>query len=634
MTIHQILTKYWGYSSFRPMQEDIIQSVLNGHDTLALLPTGGGKSLCYQVPAMAREGLCLVVSPLIALMKDQVDNLNRRGIKAIAVCSGMSRYEIDIALDNAVFNKEVKFLYLSPERLVTSLFRERLKRMKVNLLAVDEAHCVSQWGYDFRPPYLKIAEIREYLPGIPLLALTATATSKVVDDIQKQLQFSKNNVLQSSFERKNLAYFVRKDENKLQTLLKIASKNHGSGIVYVRNRKKTREISDFLNKNNVSADYYHAGLETVLRDKKQADWQKGIKKVMVCTNAFGMGIDKPDVRFVVHLDLPDSIEAYFQEAGRAGRDQNKAFAVLLYENADILDAIKNYEMSFPEKNTIKNVYNSLGNFYQLAVGSGADTTYVFNISEFCDHYNLSPVIVFSSLKFLEKEGYISLSDSFNDASKIHFITDNKSLYRFQLANPKYDSFIKLILRMYSGPFSDFVKIDENEIARKMNTGTETVVKNLKDLVKQGVLYYEARSSFPKLTFSCERIEERQLIISDVKYKKLKDNALVRLEAMTEYVAGNTKCRSQYMLAYFGENNSKRCGICDVCLKRNELGITEFEFDAIVDTVRPLLSATPMSIEEILAAAEINNENHLIKVLRWLVDNDKITVDKNGKYCWS
>jgi len=634
MTIQQVLMKYWGYAAFRPMQEDIINSVLAGHDTLALLPTGGGKSICYQVPAMAKEGLCIVVSPLIALMKDQVENLKKRGIKAIAIYSGMSRYEIDIALDNAVFDKEVKLLYLSPERLATSLFREKLKRMKVSIFAVDEAHCISQWGYDFRPPYLQIAEIREYIPGVPILALTATATQEVVVDIQEKLNFHKKNVLQVSFERKNLSYFVKKDENKLQTLLKIAGKNKGTGIVYVRNRRKTKMISDFLNKNGIGSDFYHAGLEPALRDKKQSAWQKNEKRVMVCTNAFGMGIDKPDVRFVVHLDLPDCIEAYFQEAGRAGRDEKKAFAILLYENADILDAYKNFETAFPDKEMIRKVYNCLGNFYQLAVGSGADTTYVFNISEFSEHYNLSHIIAYNAIKFLEKEGYVSLSDSFNDNSKLHFIPDNKALYKFQLANPKYDPFIKIILRMYSGPFNDFVKIDENDIARKMDTDAATVAKTLNELVKLNVLYYEARSSLPKLTFSCERLDDRQLMISDKNYKELKHNALVRLEAMTEYVAGNTKCRNQYLLGYFGEKNSKRCGICDVCLKRNELGLTEFEFDKIVETVRPMLNATALSLEEIIDTADGINEDHLIKVLRWLVDNDKITLNKEGKYCWS
>jgi ATP-dependent DNA helicase RecQ len=527
----------------------------------------------------------------------------------------------------------VKLLYLSPERLTTSLFREKLKRMKVNLIAVDEAHCISQWGYDFRPPYLKIADIREYLPGIPILALTATATTEVVTDIQKKLLFSKINVIQVSFERKNLSYFVRKEENKLQMLLKIAEKNRGSGIVYVRNRKKTKQVADFLHKNKITADYYHAGLEPALRDKKQSAWQKNEKRVMVCTNAFGMGIDKPDVRFVVHLDLPDCIEAYFQEAGRAGRDEKKAFAVLLYENADILDAYKNFESAFPEKDMIRKVYSCLGNYFQLAVGSGADTSYVFDINEFSEHYNLSHIIVFNSLKFLEKEGYIILSDGFNDASKLHFIPDNRTLYKFQLANPRFDPCIKLILRLYSGLFNDFVKIDENEIARNMNIGTEAVIKILNELVKQNVLFYEPRTNLPKLTFTCERLDDRELMISDKNYKELKQNALIRLEAMTEFVSGNTKCRNQYLLNYFGEKNSKRCGICDVCLKRNELGLTELEFDKIVDTIRPLLNATAMSFEDITGAVKKINEDHLIKVLRWLVDNDKIEVDKQGKYRW-
>jgi len=634
LTIQQILTKYWGYSAFRPMQEDIIRSVLGGEDILALLPTGGGKSLCYQVPAMAKDGLCLVISPLIALMKDQVENLNKRGIKAIAVYSGMNSYEIKIALENAVFNKEVKLLYLSPERLMTSLFREHLKRMNVSLIAVDEAHCVSQWGYDFRPPYLKIAEIRKYLPNIPILALTATATPEVVADIQKKLEFKKSNVIQVSFERKNLSYFVKKDENKLSTLLKIVNKNKGTGIIYVRNRKKTREISDYLTKNNISSDFYHAGLDPASRDKKQSAWKNNEKRVMVCTNAFGMGIDKPDVRFVVHLDLPDCIEAYFQEAGRAGRDEKKAFAVLLYENADVLDAYKNFESSFPEKKIIKKVYNCLGSFYQLAIGSGADTTYVFNISEFCEQYNLPYQIAFNSLKFLEKEGYIVLSDAFNDASKLHIIADNQSLYKFQLANPKYDPFIKLLLRMYSGPFTDFVKIDENDIGRKMNSDTVNVVKMLNDLVKLNVLFYEPRSNLPKITFSCERLHDNDLLLSDENYKNIKQNALLRLDAITEYVSSNTKCRNQFLLTYFGEKNSKRCGICDVCLERNQLGLTEFEFDTIVEAVRPLISEQALSYDEIISLVKKISEENLIKVLRWLVDNDKIQLDKNRKYRWS
>ncbi|MCK9613748.1 MAG: RecQ family ATP-dependent DNA helicase [Bacteroidales bacterium] len=633
MKIQQILTKYWGYSVFRPLQEDIIQSVLAGNDTLALLPTGGGKSLCYQVPALAKEGLCIVVSPLIALMKDQVENLNKRNIKAIAIYSGMSRNEIDIAFDNAVYNKEIKLLYLSPERLGTDIFHAKLKHMKVNLLAVDEAHCISQWGYDFRPPYLKIADVREFLPGIPVIALTATATPEVVDDIQKQLLFSKKNLLQKSFERDNLSYFVKKEENKLQLLLKIVQKNKGSGIVYVRNRRKTNEIASFLNKNNCSSDFYHAGLDSRLRDEKQNSWKSGLKRVMVCTNAFGMGIDKPDVRFVVHLDLPESIEAYFQEAGRAGRDEKKAFAVMLYENADIQDAYKHFEFAYPPKETIKKIYNCLCNYFHLAAGSGADTTYPFIIGEFSEHYNLPVHTVFNSLKFLEKEGFIALSEAMHEPSKLHITANNTELYRFELENAKYVRLIKTILRMYSGLFNDYVKIDEDSIAQKSSTKTGQVIAMLDELEKMNVILYKPRSDKPEITFVCERLPDKNIQISDQNYKILKENALKRLEAVTDYLSGNTKCRSQFLLNYFGEKNNKRCGICDVCLKRNELGLTELEFDNIVNMIKPLLKDNGLTIDQIKTKLKSTQEDKLIAILRWLTDNDKISVDKEGIYKW-
>ena len=633
MTIQQILIKYWGYSSFRPLQEDIIQSVLSGKDTLALLPTGGGKSLCFQVPSLANEGLCLVVSPLIALMKDQVESLKRRNIKAIAVYSGMTAEEIDIALDNAVFDKEVKFLYVSPERLVTGLFRERLKRMNVNLLAIDEAHCVSQWGYDFRPPYLKIAEIREYMPRVPLLALTATATPIVVKDIQQKLLFSNDNVIQMSFERKNLSYFVRKDENKMQMLLRIISKVKGSGIVYVRNRKKTREISDHLNKNKISADYYHAGLDHKTRDARQHAWKRGTKQVMVATNAFGLGIDKPDVRFVVHMDVPDCIESYFQEAGRAGRDDKKAFAVLLYDNADIMDLYTYFEMSYPDKDTIKKVYTLLCNYFQLAMGTGRDSRFVFNIHQFSEHYNVQATTVYNAIRFLEKEGYIMLSDTFNEASKVHFLPHKNELYKFQLQNPKYDSFIKLMLRLYTGVFNDFVKIDENDLAMKSTLSFDQVVKILRDLVVQGVISYDQRSDLPYIFFTSERQDARDILLSEANYKTLKQNALKRMEAITDFVSGNTKCRSQYLLEYFGECDTKRCGICDVCQERNELGLTEFEFDAIVDQIRPLLQSQAMELNAILNRLTGIQHEKAIGVIQWLADNDKISLEADGTYRW-
>jgi len=634
MTIQQILIKYWGYSSFRPMQEDIINSVLSNQDTLALLPTGGGKSLCYQVPGMAREGLCIVVSPLIALMKDQVANLRSRGIKAIAVYSGMTTEQIDIAFDNAVFDKEVKFLYLSPERLLTGIFRERLKRMKVNLLAVDEAHCISQWGYDFRPPYLKIAEIRDYIPNVPILALTATATSIVVEDIQEKLLFKKNNVLQVSFERKNLSYFVRKEEDKLNMLLKIAIKNKGTGIVYVRNRKKTKEVSDFLNKNKVSADYYHAGLEHKVRDQKQNAWWRNQKHVMVATNAFGLGIDKADVRFVVHLDVPESIEAYFQESGRAGRDEKKAYAVLLYENADVMDAYKNFQDAYPPNDMIRKVYDCLCNYFQLAMGSGRDTSYNFNIIQFSDHYNLSSRVAYNAIKFLEKEGYILLSESFNEPSKLFFSINNTELYKFQLQNPRYENFIKLILRLYTGLFNDYVKIDESDIAKKMNITLEQTIKTLKDLMVQNVLHYDQRSDLPAIIFTSERQDSRDILLADENYKILKENALKRLEAITEYVSESSKCRNQFLLDYFGESNSKRCGICDVCVNRNQLSLSELEFDKIVERIKPLLRQQSLSLKDIIENLKGIPEDKLIKTLRWLADNDKVIYQKDGTYKWN
>lgn len=419
MNIHNILAKYWGYHSFRPLQEEIITSVLQGNDTLALLPTGGGKSVCFQVPALVQEGVCIVISPLIALMKDQVDNLQKKGISAIAITSAMHKREIDIAFDNCVYGN-IKFLYLSPERLITPIAQARIQKMKVSLIAVDEAHCISQWGYDFRPSYLEIAKLRELQPKVPVLALTATATPEVVKDIQEKLRFKKANVLQKSFERKNLAYVVIGEEDKLSRLLKVVNNVGGTGVVYVRNRKKTQEVAAFLQKNKIPADFYHAGLTPGERSQKQDSWIKNKTRVIVATNAFGMGIDKPDVRFVVHLDLPDSLEAYFQEAGRAGRDEGKAYAVMLYNEADINDLKSNVEMSFPSVEEIRQTYQALANYYQLAVGSGEGAAFDFDISELCRNYKLEPVTVFNSIRFLEKEGYISATEAVYQPSRINF----------------------------------------------------------------------------------------------------------------------------------------------------------------------------------------------------------------------
>lgn len=632
MTPQQVLTKYWGYNSFRPMQEDIIQSVLAGHDTLALLPTGGGKSMCFQVPAMVKDGLCLVISPLIALMKDQVENLKKRGIKAMAIYSGMNLHEIDIALDNAAYDN-FKFLYVSPERLETDMFRDRLFKLKISMIAVDEAHCISQWGYDFRPPYLRIAALREFLPGIPILALTATATPKVVDDIQEKLNFKSGKVFQKSFERKNLTYMVFKEEDKMGRLLKIASKLNSTGVVYVRNRRKTKEVSDFLVRNGISSDFYHAGLEPAVRDQKQNAWMAGKKKVIVSTNAFGMGIDKPDVRFVVHMDLPDTIEAYFQEAGRAGRDEKQAWAVVLWEKVDIDDLKSFFNNSYPPVETIRQIYSALGNYFNLAVGSGKDTTFAFHLPHFCEQYKLSATTAYSALKILEKEGYLLLSDAMHSPSTVKVRMDKETLYRFQVANQKYDNFIKLLLRSYSGLFSEFAKINELELANRYNLKVEEIEKYLVKLQELEVIYYTPKSDKPRITFITERFNERLISLSPQVYSDRKQIAFKRLESVIEYITTDKKCRSLQLLHYFGENTAMRCGSCDVCRQRNEIGLTEIEFDRLVEQLKPMLRAQSMSVKDILPHIKGLKDEKKIEALNWLADHDKLKVDGDGNFYW-
>ncbi len=632
MTIHQILLKYWGFSSFRPLQEEIIQSVLDGRDTLALLPTGGGKSLCFQVPALARDGVCLVISPLIALMKDQVDNLKKRGIPAAALHSGMHPDEIRIILDNCCFGK-TKLLYISPERLTTGNMREAMKRMKINLLVVDEAHCVSQWGYDFRPPYLQIASIRPMIPDIPVMALTATATPKVVADIQRKLAFRKELVFQKSFERKNLTYLVLKEEDKLKRLIKILGKVKGPGIVYVRNRRNTKEIAEHLQKNNISADFYHAGLDPKTRDRRQAAWISEEKRIIVSTNAFGMGIDKPNVRVVVHLDLPDSIEAYFQEAGRGGRDEKRAYAVLLYEKADILDSRHNLVLSYPELKIIRDVYQGLGNYFQLPVGMGKDVKFDFDLAAFSEQYKFQPVIVYNCLKFLEKEGFIMLSEGLHHPSKIFIKAPKEELYRFQVEHEQFDHFIKIMLRSYSGILSDFISFNEAELARRSNLTLEKTVNILKHLAKLQILDYLPQSDKPQIIYLQERLDTRDLTISPENYKDRLKDAEKRLETMIGYAEGTNRCRSQALLAYFGECDTKRCGKCDVCIERNKINLNEMEFNNIVEVIKPLLKTRPSTLDELVAAAHPVNEDKVIRAIQWLTDNEKISVDRERKYKW-
>jgi len=614
------------------MQEEIILSVLDKKDTLALLPTGGGKSVCFQVPTMAIEGLCIVVSPLIALMKDQVENLKKLGIKAAAIYSGMYRNEIEVAISNAKHGN-LKFLYLSPERLETDIIRLNIEKMNVGLLAVDEAHCISQWGYDFRPSYLNIAKIREYLPGVPVLALTATATPEVVSDIQKKLLFKSTNVFQKSFERKNLTYVVLKEEDKLNRMLKVANNIKGTGIVYMRSRKGTMEITNYLRKNKISADFYHAGVEPKLRTAKQEKWMQGKCRVMVATNAFGMGIDKPDVRFVVHMDIPDSLEAYFQEAGRGGRDGKRSWAVLMFDNSNLAEAKDNLERQFPDQQIIRNIYHALGNYYQLAIGSGKDTGFDFEIRDFCNNYNFNLRNTLNALKFLEKEGYIYLQDVVDSDSKIHLSVSKEDLYKFQVENIKFDKFIKTMLRSYSGLFTEYVNISEDELAKRTEVSSQKVVEILEHLEKFELLTYRKRKTKPQIIFLTERYDKKDIHFSPENYSLLLKSSKARLDATLQYVSNETKCRSTQLLAYFGEKQQTRCGKCDVCLERNKIEMSELEFDSVLDQVKPLLLEKPQSIKELADNVKGVNEDRILKVVQWLLDNGKVEYDVARNLSW-
>jgi len=627
----QILEKYWGFREFRPLQDEIIKSIAAGRDTLGLMPTGGGKSVTYQVPAIASEGMCLVITPLIALMKDQVEKLNQRGIRAIAVHSGMSRDEISVALDNAIYGN-YKFLYISPERIGTEIFRVRLEKMKINLIAVDEAHCISQWGYDFRPSYLRIVDLREYLPDTTLLAITATATTDVVEDIQDKLKFRKKNVLRITFERKNLIYTVREAENKQKYILRLVRKIKGSGIIYVRSRKKTRELSLYLQEGGISCDYYHAGLTYPVRNKKHNDWMTGKIRIMIATNAFGMGIDKADVRFVIHIDLPDSLEEYFQEAGRAGRDHKVAHAILLFNEGDKYTAEKRIQTNFPEPDVIRQIYRALGNYYQIPVGGAKNQVFDFNIAEFASRYKKSIMIIYSSLKILQLEGYIELTEEIFNPPKIKFLTQRDELYRFQLANEDYDAFIKLLLRTYTGVFTEYVTIYEDSLARKAGVKTEVIVEYLKKLDHMGIIRYLPQKKTPVIIFTEERLDIKDLRLSREHYKDRKDRYTRRINEVIRYASEIGKCRSVFLLEYFGEKNATRCGQCDVCLRKEELDISKYEFDQIEDEIRELLANKSMSMEE-LANAVVPGENKAIRVIRWLLDNDRLILGKDHRLKW-
>ena len=628
--IHQILFQYFGYKSFRPLQEDIIRSVLEGKDTLALLLTGGGKSLCYQVPAIAMEGLCLVVSPLIALMRDQVETLKGKGLESEAVFSGLSHYQIEKILDHAAYGS-LKFLYLSPERLITSSFRDRLPFMKLNMIAVDEAHCISQWGYDFRPPYLRIAEIREFHPQTPIIALTATATKEVINDIQDKLLFKEKNVLSRSFDRPNLIYVVQNENNKARRLLKICNNLKGSGIVYVRNRRKTVEIAKFLVQNHYPAGVYHAGMNLAQRNNIQNRWMENRLRVMVATNAFGMGIDKPDVRFVVHIDIPDSPEAYFQEAGRAGRDGKLSYAILLYDEADITDINENFNNSWPSYGVIKNVYNALGNYYNLAIGSGKDISFDFDLNEFCKRFNFNSLPTFNALKIIEKEGYIALNDAFDSPSQLMFRLSGDEMYNFQVANKKFDGFIKIISRLYGGAlYTTHQRINEEAIAKYLNIKTDQVIQLLTELDKLEVISYVPRKNKPQLIFVTERLDASQFYLSPENYQLRKNAAKQRLEAMIDYIKDENHCRSQILLSYFGEKTKVRCGACDYCIKHHLLDLDEKEYITIEAELEKIIKDQPISLANVLKQLpSYLDEDKVMQVVDYLVENGKLLRDNYG-----
>ena len=616
----EILKQYWGYDSFRDLQEEIITSIGEGKDTLGLMPTGGGKSITFQVPALAQEGICIVITPLIALMKDQVQNLRKRGIKALAIYSGMTRQEILTALENCIFGN-YKFLYISPERLDTEIFRTKLRSMKVSMITVDESHCISQWGYDFRPAYLKIAEIRELLPGVPVLALTATATPEVVKDIQTRLNFREGNVFRMSFERKNLAYIVRKTDNKTKELLHILQQISGSAIIYVRNRRRTKEITELLTNEGITADFYHAGLDNAVKDLRQKRWQSGEVRVMVATNAFGMGIDKPDVRIVLHLDLPDSPEAYFQEAGRAGRDGEKAYAVILYAKSDKMTLHKRIVDTFPEKEYILNVYEHLQYYYQMAMGDGFQCIREFNLEEFCRKFKYFPVPVDSALKILTQAGYLEYTDEQDNSSRILFTIRRDELYKLREMGKEADALIQTILRSYTGVFTDYAYISEESLALRTGLTRQQIYNILVTLTKHRIVDYIPRKKTPYIIYTRERLDLRFLHIPPIVYEERKARYEARIKAMEEYVTTENVCRSRMLLHYFGEKNEHNCGQCDVCLSnRASNDLSEKSYEELKRQILELLGQSPLTPAEI--ADKIKAEKKDIgQVIRYLLDED-------------
>ncbi len=618
MTPEEILKKHWGYDAFRPLQRDIIQSVLDGIDTLALLPTGGGKSLCFQIPALCTEGVCLVVSPLIALMKDQVENLKKRDIAAAAIYSGMHYKDIDRILDNAAYGG-LKFLYLSPERLTTTLARERIKKMTVNVLAIDEAHCISQWGYDFRPPYLEIAAIREWLPDVPILALTATATPDVKTDICQKLEFRKGfQVFEKDFSRPNLSYIVRHVEDKEAKLHQILSKTNGAAIVYVRNRKRAKDLVGFLRQHNIMADFYHAGLTPAERSSRQDAWMKNNPRIIIATNAFGMGIDKPDVRTVVHVDLPDSLEAYFQEAGRAGRDEQKSYAVLLANKNDAALLKHGFEMNFPEMKEIRRVYQALGSYLQLAVGGGEGESFDFDFGDFTQRFQFEALKTYACFRILEQDGWLTLSEAVMTPPKIMVLINREMLYDYQLRNPTTERVLKGILRALPNVMSDFASFSETQVAQFLKMSAVEMVTILHKFHNDGVVDFRPRKEKPQLTFLRERVDSQYLAIDWTLYMFRKKRAEARLNKAIEYVELDM-CRSQQLVHYFGQLDAPVCGVCDVCMESEKQTLLPEEYELLSAKIRTLLQREALTLKEIVDSFSEKQRTKVIQTISFMLE---------------
>lgn len=617
----QILKQYWGFDNFRGIQRDIVESIGSGKDTLGLMPTGGGKSITFQVPALAQEGVCIVITPLIALMKDQVQHLRNRGIMAAAIYSGMSRPEIVTTLENCILGS-TKLLYVSPERIASPLFITKLGHMKVSFITVDEAHCISQWGYDFRPSYLHIADIRRLKPDAPVLALTATATHQVIDDIQERLSFSQKNVFRMSFERKNLAYVVRETEDKIGEMTHILQTMTGCSIVYVRSRKQTKEISDLLNKNNISATFYHAGLEPRVKDERQKLWSNDEVRVMVATNAFGMGIDKPDVRMVIHITAPSSLEAYFQEAGRAGRDGQKAYAVLLHQKSDNTTLRKRIDETFPDKEYIRETYNHIAYYYQIATGSGAGYTNLFDTDRFCRNFHHFPTLLLSALKILQRAGYIECDMDPDASCRLMFLVDRDTLYRIPSASEDEERLLNVLLRSYSGLFTDYAYIDDELLAHRSGLTRQQVYLIFKSLNQRHIIHFIPQRKLPTLTYTVDRVDGDQLILGPEVYDDRKEQFTKRIEAVIAYANNHDECRSQQLLAYFDEQRTTHCGMCDVCIDHKRQENSEQRVRVAQEKIMQLLADGKQHDVKELSGLQLHAEDQR-EALGELVDEEKI-----------